>query len=88
MTDLPVGIRRPRMIRSARDLRAGDKVEIGRQMVTVKFVSHLPARIDQRAIEMMTRGRDLEGTVMVEASNDEGRTVRHEFDETEVVTVY
>lgn len=88
MTDLPVGVRRPRIIRSARDLRAGDKVEIGRQMVTVKFVSHLPARIEQRAIEMMTRGRDLEGTVIVEASNEEGRTVRHEFDEHEVVSIY
>jgi len=76
------------MIRSARDLRSGDKVEISRQMVTVRFVSHLPARIERRAMEMMTRGRDLEGTVMVEASNEEGRTVRHEFEETEVVTVY
>lgn len=76
------------MIRSARDLRAGDKVEIGRQMVTVKFVSHLPARIEQRTIEMMTRGRDLEGTVIVEASNEEGSRVRHEFPENEIVSVY
>lgn len=57
-------------------------------MLTVKFVSHLPARIDRRAIEMMTRGRDLEGKVMVDAKNDEGRTVRHEFDENEVVSIY
>lgn len=76
------------MIRSARDLRAGDKVEISRQMVTVKFVSHLPARLDQRAMEIVTRGRDLEGTVIVEATNDEGRTVRHELAESEIVSVY
>lgn len=88
MSDIPAGVHRPRLIRAARDLRAGDKVVINRNMLTVKFVSHLPARIDRRAIEMMTRGRDLEGKVMVDAKNDEGRTVRHEFDENEVVSIY
>jgi hypothetical protein len=76
------------MIRSARDLRAGDKLEISRRMVTVKFVSYLPARLEERTMEMMTRGRDLEGTVVVEARDGDGRTVRHEFLEGEVVTIH
>jgi len=88
MTDMPVGIARPRSVRAARDLRAGDKVSIGRDLVTVLFVSHLPARIEQRAMEILSRGRDLNGSVIVEARNDDGRHVRHEFDEDEVVSIY
>lgn len=88
MTDMPLGVARPRSIRAARDLRAGDKVSINREFVTVKFVSFLPARIDQRALELLTYGRDKEGTVIVETKADDGRTVRHEFDESEVVSIY
>jgi len=88
MTDMPVGIARPRSVRAARDLRAGDKVSIGRDLVTVLFASHLPARIEQRTMELLTRGRDLKGSVIVEARNDDGRRVRHEFDEDEVVSIY
>jgi len=57
-------------------------------MVTVEFVSSLPARVERRALEMMTRGRDLDGTVIVEGRNEQGRTIRHEFDEHEVVSIY
>lgn len=57
-------------------------------MVTVSFVSHSPARIEQRALEMMTRGRDLEGTVIVQGKDQDGHTVRRELDETEVVSIY
>lgn len=88
MSDMPVGIARPRSVRAARDLRAGDKVNINRKLVTVRFISFLPARIDQRALELLTYGRDKDGTVIVEAKTDEGRTIRHEFDENEVVSIY
>lgn len=73
--------------RAARDLRSGDRLSIGRKFVTISFVWHRPARADRRYIELLTRGRDLEGTVEVEAKNDEGHTVRHEFGENEVVSI-
>jgi len=88
MTDMPVGIARPRFVRAARDLRAGDKVNIGRDLVTVLFVSHLPARIEQRTMELLAYGRDLKGSVIVEARDDDDRRIRHEFDEDEVVSIY
>jgi len=83
-----MGVRRPRTVRLARDLRSADRVQINREMVTVEFVSSLPARVERRALEMMTRGRDLDGTVIVEGRNEQGRTIRHEFDEHEVVSIY
>lgn len=83
-----MGVRRPRTVRLARDLRSADRVQINREMVTVEFVSSLPARVERRALEMMTRGRDLDGTVIVEGKNEQGRTIRHEFDEHEVVSIY
>ena len=83
-----MGVRRPRTVRLARDLRSADRVQINREMVTVEFVSSLPARVERRALEMMTRGRDLDGTVIVEGRSEQGRTIRHEFDEHEVVSIY
>lgn len=74
--------------RAARDLRSGDRLSVNRRFVTVGSVWRRPARADRRYIELLTRGRDLEGTVVVEAKNDEGRTVRHEFGENEVVSIY
>lgn len=88
MNETEKGFRRPRMVRAARDLRKGDIIEIGRQTVTVSFTSWMPARIDQRTMELLTRGRDKEGTVTVQGKTVEGHIVRHDFDEGEIVTIY
>lgn len=88
MRETEKGFRRPRMVRAARDLRKGDIIEIGRQTVTVSFASWMPARIDQRALELLTYGRDKEGTVTVQGKTVEGQIVRHDFGENDIVTIY
>jgi hypothetical protein len=88
MSETEKGFRRPRMIRAARDLRRGDIIEIGREVVTVSFASWEPARLDQRAMEILTRGMDKEGSVSIQGKTVEGRTVRHEFGENDIVTIY
>jgi hypothetical protein len=87
MTDSTIGVPRPRLVRVARDLRRGDVIEINRKLVTVEFTSWIPARLDQRAISMMTRGRDLEGRVSVHGRNEDGRTVCHEFSEGDIFSI-
>ena len=82
-----MGVREPRAVRQARDLRAGDKVEINREVMTVRYVSSRQARIDHRAMSMMTRGQDLEPIVSVDFLNSQGRQVSHEFDAGQIVLV-
>lgn len=88
MSDIEKGFRRPRLVRAAKDLRKGDIIEIGREVVTVSFASWMPARLDQRAMEILTRGQDKEGTVTVQGKTPEGRIVRHDFDESEIVSIF
>ena len=71
----------------ASSLRAGDKVFINNQDMTVRSVSFGQARADKRAMSMMTRGRDLGLLVVVDLLNKQGRQVSHEFNETELITV-
>lgn len=69
----------------ASSLRAGDKVSVNNQIMTVKSVSFTQARADKRAMSMLTRGRDLAPVVQVDFLNAQGRLVSREFDDTEVV---
>ena len=69
----------------ASSLRAGDKVSINNQDMTVRSVSFLQARADKRAMSMMTRGRDLAPVVQVDFLNPQGRLVSRDFDDMEVV---
>ena len=69
----------------AASLRAGDKVNINHQVMTVRSVSFLQARADKRAMSMMTRGRDLAPVVQVDFLNAQGRLVSRDFDDMEVV---
>lgn len=71
----------------ASSLRAGDKVFINNQDMTVRYVSFRSERADKRAMSMMTRGRDLASVVQVDLLNEQGRQVSHEFNETELITV-
>ncbi len=71
----------------ARYLRAGNKVTINNQVMTVRYVSFRSERADKRAMSMMTRGRDLGLLVVVDLLNEQGRQVSHEFNETELITV-
>lgn len=71
----------------ARYLRAGNKVTINNQVMTVRYVSFRSERADKRAMSMMTRGRDLGLLVVVDSLNEQGRQVSHEFNETELITV-
>ena len=71
----------------ASSLRAGDKVSINNQDMTVRYVSFRSERADKRVMSMMTRGRDLGLLVVVDLLNEQGRQVSHEFNETELITV-
>lgn len=71
----------------ARYLRAGNKVTINHELMTVRYVSFRSERADKRAMSMMTRGRDLGLLVVVDLLNDKGRQVSHEFNETELIAV-
>lgn len=68
-------------------LQAGDKVTINNQVMTVKSVSFRQARVDKRAMSMMTSGRDLQPVVSVDFINAQGRLVSHEFNELEPITI-
>ena len=68
-------------------LQTGDKVTINNQVMTVKSVSFRQARVDKRAMSMMTSGRDLQPVVSVDFLNAQGRLVSHEFNELEPITV-
>lgn len=72
----------------AGSLRAGDKVNINHQPMTVRSVSFLQARADKRAMSMMTRGRDLAPVVQVDFIDAQGRLVSRDFYDTEVMDVY
>jgi len=72
---------------TAGNLRAGDKVVINNQVMTVKFVSFTQARVDKRAMSMMISGRDLQPVVSVDFLNAQGRLVSHEFDQMESITI-
>jgi len=69
----------------ASSLRAGDKVFINNQTMTVRSVSFVQARADKRAMSMMTRGRDLAPIVQVDFLNAQGILVSRDFDDMEVV---
>ena len=69
----------------ASSLRAGDKVFINNQDMTVRSVSFGQARADKRAMSIMTRGRDLAPVVQVDFLNAQGRLVSRDFDDMEVV---
>ena len=71
----------------ARYLRAGNKVTINNQVMTVRYVSFRSERADKRVMSMMTRGQDLGLLVVVDLLNEQGRQVSHEFNETELITV-
>lgn len=90
MTDTftPMGTLKPRTVRAARDLRTGEKILSQNEMMTIHFVSFLPARVDRRAMEMLTRGRDIADAVVIEAKSDSGRMQRIEFDAGDIVPTY
>ncbi len=71
----------------ASSLRTGDKVNINHQVMTVKSVSFRQARVDRRAMSMMTSGRDLAPVVSVDFLNEQGRLVSHDFGDRELVII-